>query len=715
MRLLSAAVIALVLFGSIQVPNESLTVRADSKLADEDLSVLKTEPDGVPPARMLNAYLQKEATKHFDARRKAIADLKTPEDIKRRQAELRAKFIEALGGFPEKTPLKPQVVGQLRGDGFRVEKVIYESRPDHHVTAALYLPEGKGPFPGVLMPMGHSGNAKAADYAQRGCILLAKNGLAVLCYDPIGQGERRQLLDNQAKPAISSSTSEHTLVGVGALLVGQNTATYRIWDGIRSLDYLASRPEIDPKRLGCTGCSGGGTLTSYLMALDDRIVAAAPSCYLTSLERLFATIGPQDAEQNITGQVAFGMEHADYITLHAPQPTLLCAATRDFFDIQGTWTTFREAKLLYGMLGHGERVDLAEFNTTHGYPKPQREAVLRWMRRWLLDKDDAPVEADFPLFTDQELQCTRTGQVLEDLKGKSAFDLNRERALELGRQPEKAKTGKADLLKQVRQRIALPERIEPAKLTEVGKVPRDGYSIRKLAFETELGITVPGLLFTPDKVDETAPMILYLNGEGKAVDAGPGGPIEKLVKAGQRVLALDVRGLGETAPGKPPANRPSYFGADFKETFLGLHLNRPLLGQRVHDVLAVLEAMAKDAREGVHILGIGTAAPIALHAAAFEPRIKRITLDKPVVSWSAVVATPITYNQLTNVVPGALQIYDLPELAATLAPRPLTLSAPIDPTGKPVTPAVLDETYAPTKAAYRDQGAATQLLLRAGP
>ena len=96
------------------------------------------------------------------------------------------------------------------------------------------------------------------------------------------------------------------------MLVGRSTASYRIWDGIRSLDYLATRPEIDAKKLGCTGCSGGGTLTSYLMALDDRIVAAAPSCYITSLERLFATIGPQDAEQNITGQVAFGMDHADY-------------------------------------------------------------------------------------------------------------------------------------------------------------------------------------------------------------------------------------------------------------------------------------------------------------------------------------------------------------------------------------------------------------------
>ncbi len=157
----------------------------------------------------------------------------------------------------------------------------------------------------MLLPCGHSDNGKAYEDYQRACILLAKNGMAVLCYDPIGQGERFQRLDAQGKPVIRGTT-EHTMAGIGALLVGRQLASYRIWDGLRALDYLASRPEVDPDRLGCTGNSGGGTLTAYLMALDDRIAVAAPSCYITSLERLFATIGPQDAEQNITGQVAAG-------------------------------------------------------------------------------------------------------------------------------------------------------------------------------------------------------------------------------------------------------------------------------------------------------------------------------------------------------------------------------------------------------------------------
>jgi hypothetical protein len=215
--------------------------------AGDELTVLPADSDP-SPSKMLKAWLLDQAQMHFDARREVVANLNTPGDIASRQRELRAKFREALGDWPQRTPLNAVVVGRIPRDGFTIEKVIYESRPQHYVTANFYLPEGKGPFPGVLMPIGHSINGKAAEYIQRGCTLLAKNGIAVLTYDPIGQGERRQLLGDDGKAAIRGSTDEHTLAGVGALLVGRNTASYRVWDGMRSLDYLAGRSEVDPKR-----------------------------------------------------------------------------------------------------------------------------------------------------------------------------------------------------------------------------------------------------------------------------------------------------------------------------------------------------------------------------------------------------------------------------------------------------------------------------------
>jgi cephalosporin-C deacetylase-like acetyl esterase len=649
----------------------SLAVLSGPALAQDELQVLTAARQ---PRKMLYNHLLKEAQKHFDARRKVVADLKTPAEIRKRQDHLKARFISALGGFPEKTPLRPRVVGTIRGDGFRVEKVIYESRPDHHVTANLYLPESSAPpVPGILVPCGHSSNGKAAEAYQRACILLAKNGMAALCYDPIGQGERIQLL-KEGKPAIPGSTSEHTMVGAGALLVGTSTATYRIWDGIRSLDFLASRPEVDAKRLGCTGNSGGGTLTAYLMALDDRIVAAAPSCYITSLERLFATIGPQDAEQNITGQVAFGMEHADYLTMRAPQATLMCVATRDFFDITGAWNTFREAKLFYGKLGHGERVSIFEYDDKHGFSKPRRQAAMRWMRRWLLHKDDAPFEEDSAIFTDAQLQCTRSGQVLEDFHGKSAFHWNAEASRLLA----KTRTGlskleRAEAARVVRRYLHLRPLEHNVNMEELGIVKRPDYRITRRVYETEPGILIPALEWTPEEAKQ-APLMVYLHGRGMATNAAPGGAIEKLVLAGNRLLVLDLRGMGETAPAEPPKKRPDYFGVDWKEAFLGLHLDRPLLGQRVYDLMAVLKARGE--RE-VHVIAVESAGLIALHAAAIDPTIRKLTLERSLISWASVSENPISYNQLANVLPGVLQGYDLPDLARLLSPM-LTIRDPVD-------------------------------------
>jgi cephalosporin-C deacetylase-like acetyl esterase len=687
-----------------------------SPVVGQDVQVLPAESQ---PRKMLYNHLLAEAQKHFDARRLVVADLKTPEEIKKRQQELKAKFIAALGGFPQKTPLNPKVVGTLKADGFRVEKVIYESRPDHHVTGNLYIPDGKGPFPGVLLPCGHSANGKAAEAYQRAAILMATNGLAVLCYDPIGQGERIQLLDKNGKPAIPGSTSEHTMVGIGSLLVGRSTASYRIWDGIRSMDYLASRPEVDAKRLGCTGNSGGGTLTAYLMALDERIVAAAPSCYITSLERLFATIGPQDAEQNITGQVAFGMEHADYLTMRAPLPTLVCIGTQDFFDHMGAWTSFREAKLIYGQLGYGERVDIFEYNDKHGFSKPRREAAMRWMRRWLLHKDDAPFEDAFSVFKDADLQCTRSGQVLEDFKGKSVFHLNAEYGRDLAEKRRKPLV--SDQLRQeARRLLGLPQSVAlsaevrkknlargfDAAMASVSKGEQQPVTV----LESYDKFPLPVRFQAPRQPAKNRALVIYLHEAGMNADAAALG---KLAEEGKIVMALELRGMGETAPGVPSPKKPSYFGVDSKEAFLGLHLNRPLLGQRVADVLAIVDCFAGKEKE-VHVIGVGSCGPIALHAAALDPRITSVTLENSLVSWSSILETPITYKQLANVVPGALKTYDLPDLAAAISPRPLTIRGAMDGQQRPVSQADLDRAYASARASYGKQGAAAKLTLEAG-
>lgn len=674
-------------------------------VAADDLIVLKPAPGETPPRKLLHTNLLAECDKHFAARKAEVEKLKTPADVAARQKALHAKFVEALGGFPEKTPLNAKTVGMLKRDGYSIDRVIYESRPEHHVTANLYLPEGKGPFPGVLMPLGHSQNGKAADYMQRGAILLAKNGIAALVYDPIGQGERSQLLDKLGNPAIKGSTSEHTMCGVGALLVGRSTASYRIWDGIRSLDYLASRPEIDAKKLGCSGCSGGGTLTSYLMALDDRIGAAAPSCYLTSLERLFATIGPQDAEQNITGQVALGIDHADYIFLRAPKPTLILASTRDFFDIQGTWNTFREAKRIYTLLGAPESVDLIEADASHGYPKSHREAMARFMCRWLKGEDKRITEGDWPIEKDQTLWCTRSGQVLDDLKGKSVFDLNAALATEFAKKRAEKPLKPEELRKEVARLIGVNEFSIGAGVSRYARIDRNGYRIHPTIYRTRDGMRLPELLFEPGNPGSKGLPVIYLTDSG-AASAVSVEEIEALVKARRRVVAVDLRGFGETAPG---TGKPGAFGHEYKESFLSLHLNRPLVGQRTNDVLSVVREIVGTA--GGEVIAFGAAVPAVLHAAALDDRVAAITLDGGPVSWDNVVRTPINHNQLANVVPGALKVYDLPDLAAALAPRPLTIRNPVDAASKPLTKGAAEEAYKQVREAYKKANALDKFTL----
>ena len=226
--------------------------------------------------------------------------------------------------------------------------------------------------------------------------MIAKGGCAVLCYDPIGQGERKQLFDSNGKPYASTDPTHFDQPGE-SFARQQCCSDHDL--GWNAGDRLLCKAGLTflPDKIGCTGISGGGTNTSYLMALDDRITAAAPGCYLTGFRSLFDTIGPQDAEQNIHGQLAFGMDHADYVLMRLPKPTLIMASTQDYFDIGGAWNLFRAGKRFATRQGFPERIDLVEPNTGHGFPPEMRVAAANWMRRWLLDLDSPITEGDLDL------------------------------------------------------------------------------------------------------------------------------------------------------------------------------------------------------------------------------------------------------------------------------------------------------------------------------
>jgi len=635
---------------------------------------------------MMKRYLLEQTLEACRLWRKRYEQLKTPRQIADYQKRQKAFFARQLGAWPKRTPLNPRVTGKVRRPGYTVEKIIFESQPKHYVTATMFLPDPKrykSPFPGAIVPCGHSALGKGCDAYQRAAALLAINGVAALVFDPIEQGERGQLLDKKGRPPMWG-TKAHTMLGVGSILLGRNTAWFEIWDGMRAVDYLQSRREIDPRRIGCTGNSGGGTQTSYIMALDERISCAAPSCFLTSTRRLAETIGPGDAEQNIFAQIAFGMHEADYVLMRAPKPTLICCVTRDFFDIGGTWDTFRNAKRIYTRLGFSHRVEIVEQDETHGFHVQLREAMVRWMMRWLDGKDKPITEPrDLKPLTKAEYQCTPRGQVMALKGARSVYDINDDRAAALAKQrkglwkPER----QTETLKQVAQLAGirtLGELPAPA-VTRTDRVKRSGYSVEKLVIKPEAGIYLPGLLFTPDKKAGASPL-LYVHQDGKT--AG-GNAIAKLVAGGRVVLAVDLRGTGETAQ-KRQRKFISHFGGDWKDFFSAYLLGKSYVGMRAEDLLVCARWLAKrEKNASVDLIAVGHVGVPALHAAAIDPdRFASIKLTGTLASWSNVLEKRIVKRQLINAVHGALQVYDLPDLAGAVGKK-LTIVEPVDATGKP--------------------------------
>jgi len=639
------------------------------------LDVLPDPFEGGPPKEMTTRYLRNLARQAVEKRRLTFEGLKDAKDILAYQQRMRHQFVEKLGGFPDKTPLNGKIVGTIKGDGYRVENVIFESRPQHYVAANFYIPDGKGPHPGAILSCGHSNlTGKASGAYQLAGILAAKHGIAVLCYDPIGQGERFQMLNADGTPRYRLSTTEHSHVGASCILVGQNAATYRIWDGMRALDYLETRPDIIKGKYGCTGISGGGTLTEYLMALDDRIYCAAPGCAPSHFARQVDKGGMGDAEQNIFGQIAWGLDHPDYTIMRAPRPTLILAATGDFVDINGTWDLFREASRVYAKLGHPERMALVETDAQHGYSKGLREGMAAWMRRWLLSVDGNVIEADLKPHPVAELLCSPKGQVQLLPGARTVMDFNMDLVekyaparKELWRLENRAKA-----VAEVRRSagIATLARLHKPSARRVGKIERPGYTIEKIILDSEPGIWLPALYFQPAKA--TAPGILYVHGNGKSTDAKPGGPIEKLVLQGHPVLAPDLRSCGEIGP--QPAME---WGGSFYEIFMAYKLGKSFVGMRAEDILVCARFLSEadtKAPAPVHLVAVAEAGPPALHAAAVEKQLfAHLTLRDSMTTWVPTVRDPTLPGQLVQTVHGALQAYDLADLLASLPKESVTV------------------------------------------
>ena len=655
-----------------------------SSAAEEVRVVPDRLPNGVIPGDMVQVWMKGKLMSEYEDWQENFLRLQEEGGWEEHHRTLRRKMIELMGGFPERTPLKPQVTGVLRRPGFRVEKVLIESRPDFLVSANLYVPESgrfDAPYPGVLVPCGHAHVAKAHDEYQSMGALLALNGMVGLVFDPLDQGERQQYQrDDGSRPYYG--THMHMQEGVIATLLGDGLIQYFAWDGIRALDYLVSRPEVDPDLLGITGNSGGGTQTSFIFALDDRLKVAAPSCWLHLLRRqIHDSMG--DWEQMHYGQMSSGIEQPSLYMMRAPAPVKVLASTHDFFQIDAVWESFRWIKRHYTDLGFSERADILENNEGHNYNRTQREAAMRWFNQWLKGRVETIWEPRLDLFTSDELWATPEGQVMEVEGARSIFDLFREK-LEAVRSERDSvwdgleEEGKRRLVRsalQVRPLVDIPRPV----YHDMGRIERDGYTILKGLLETEEGLFLPLLDLRPVQANGETPL-LYVSTEGAGASAYEGGWLDEVAKSGRPVVAVDPRGVGETAQ-KFQVTQGGFFGTDQEDVQSAYVLGESYLGMRVEDILRAVRYARGGDRRGVDLYGEGQIAVAALHAAFLEPGlIGRTRLVNCLGSWESILKRERSFHQLANAVHGVLLRYDLPHLKKALGGK-LTEELPVDSLG----------------------------------
>jgi cephalosporin-C deacetylase-like acetyl esterase len=578
-----------------------------------------------------------------------------------------------MGGLPrEKTPLRTQFLGTEERDGYRYEKIIYESLPGFYVPANVYLPsKGEGPFPAVLMPVGHSPEGKEGERTT--AIGLARKGFVVLKYDPIGQGERLQYYDPDLRTSkVGASTQEHSHANGHAVLIGDNVARYRVWDGIRGIDYLLTRKDVDPKRIGVTGCSGGGTLTTYIAALDTRVQAAAPACYITSWEQLLDHLGPQDGEQSLAHFLTEGLDIADYVEMFAPKPYLIASTIDDMFPLEGARQSYQEARGFYRLFQADDRLGWFIGPGPHGVPQESREAVYAFFIKYLNQGKGDPREEVAVLDPLEKILCTRTGQVSDSLGGETVFTLNRKRAEALARP-----SSGADVAGDVRKLAGI--RIQPGGAAPVAtfhrKVRRNGYDLQLISLAMEGDVAVTGTLLIPDSAGPHQAAILA-DARAKETVAVPGGDADTLAREGFVVLAIQPRGT----PEKPPPDASNLVG-DFALAFQAYLVSRSLTGLRAEDIIRsvdFLTARPDVKRGGLTAIGYGAAGVYVLHAAVLDARIARVVTQQSPALLRLGVERPIHRHIYEVAVPGMLARYDLDSLIRAIAPRPVTVVNPVD-------------------------------------
>jgi Acetyl xylan esterase (AXE1) len=513
-------------------------------------------PDAESPEITPYLLYQTSLAWHQDELRQARwSQVQTENDLLQLRAGLRKSVLEMIGGLPtEKTDLHAAITGRISVSGFHIEKLIYQSLPGLYVTALLYVPDnGEKVHPAVLVAAGHSVNGKI--HYQELCQRLVQRGYLVISWDPVGQGERSQFWDEKTKKShYNLICAEHAVMGNLAYLAGANLARWEVWDGMRAVDYLLTRPDVDSQRINLTGTSGGGFQAALLGALDERIKVIIPSCYITALpmrvgNRIF--VDPDsDPEQDLFGFISKGVDHPGLLLMMYPRPVMVATATLDFFPVQGSHKSYAEVRTFYERFGHADRIGFAESYNTHQYSLKNQEAALNFLDRFNkmpLRHGLAPVTT----FSDADLLVTKSGQVSVDYAdaqplphfiAKYSADgqrRNQQTLAQLYRSEQDPEISSWTVSRYAGSAPPREVRWEAVGTSTVGTLHIDRYLLHHSTY-----LQMPLLHFHDERIHPKG-TVIWLSLQSKATEKDwP--EIARLLSDGYEVFSFDFRGLGET-------------------------------------------------------------------------------------------------------------------------------------------------------------------------
>jgi cephalosporin-C deacetylase-like acetyl esterase len=631
----------------------------------------------------------------------------TRQDWERQKETIRANLAQAWGwdAFPKTPcPLEPKVLGVLQRDGYRVEKIIFQTLPGVWMTASAYVPDkprAERPgdkLPALLAVHGHWRGARLDPVLQKRCIGPAKLGYFVLAVDAFGAGER----------GLSKELGEYHGEMVAATLfpVGLPLSGIQVYENMRAVDYLLTRPEVDGKRIGITGASGGGNQTMYAGAWDERFGAVVPVCSVGNYQ---AYLGPACCMCEVVPGALRFTEEWGVLGLTAPRGLMVVNATKDGiqFSVGEAKKSLAKVEPIYKLYGRDAFVRHAIFDWQHDYSQAMREALYGWLALNLKGEGDGSPIPDPPMKTEAPvtLRCFPGDTRPADWMTIPKFAAREGRKLAGERkQAADAETWKG----QARERRIALEKVLGGfpKSTPAGAAIKKSGQFASYTFLSEPGITLEASQQGTGKTERLA-IVLDLAGAEKAAQSAEA---KALSADGWSVVTIDLRAIGKLARPGDQIGR----AADHNTAQWALWIGRPLLGQWVHDARRLLDELP-DVKQAsrIAVVGRGPAGVVALCAAALDPRITEIACVDMLASY--VTDVPYQDQRVGILVPGILrEVGDVADVAALCAPRKVTIRGGVSGGGKQLSAEELRTQFAGADRVWRMLGAAEQFSIETG-